>query len=371
MNYEIRKEENFKTSPWAGGTTTELAIFPEKADYRDRDFIWRLSTARVDQEESPFTKLPDYDRVLMVLEGDVVLAHEGQRVARLKAMEQDRFDGGCTSKSFGTCRNYNLMVRKGSIGYLDVLELTEQSATLDREEPEGLSKSCQAFYCCNGYGIVAFAGHSCMVKEGEQLVIQHDETESIRISVMGEGTLVRAQIFYDERILSRQEIPSEKASFSDFAACVKLSLTNFRGSSFLFPSLKTIWYDEDLKDGIQKIERFYIPIFLWIAGVTGFSLCGIAGKWEPFSIVCILLGWTLLMMLVISPLFYFLVVPKPVKAHIKKVAELTEYEQGVRQKEQEENPMVYKIEKKYKMSGRNVYRTEEKPQPGRKKKPRA
>lgn len=351
----------------------ELAIFPETADYGARNFIWRLSVAQIGQEETSFTKLPDYDRVLVALDGTMILVHEGQRVARLKAMEQDRFDGGCASKSFGIGRHYDLMVRKGSVGHLDVLELTEQSVALDREGSEGLPQSCQAFYCHSGYGIVSFAGNSCMVKEGEQLVIQYHEAEeeSVNISVMGEGTLIRAQVFYDERVLSRQKMPDEKASLSDFAACMKLSLTNFRGSGFLFPSLKEVWYDEDLQEGIRKIERFYIPMFLWIAGVTGFSLQGMADEWDPPLTVCVLSGWTLLMMLVISPLLYFLAVPKPVKAHIKKVADLTEYEQSVRQREQKENLIVRKIEKKYKTSGRTVYREEERPEPGRKKKPRA
>ncbi len=371
MKYEICREENFKISQWAGGMTTELAIFPQKAEYQKQDFIWRLSTAVVEQEESVFTALPDYDRVLLVLEGDVILAHEGQRVARLKATEQDRFDGGVSTKSFGTCRDYNLMVRKGSVGYLDVLELTEESAVPERKEQEGLAKSCQGFYCHSGYGIVTFGGNSLMIKEGEQLVIWHDGAEPASVSVMGEGTLIRAQIFYDERILSRQEIPPAKASFSDFITCMKLSLTNFRGSRFLFPSLKEIWYDEDLQDGIRKIERFYLPMFLWIAGVTAFGFYG-ADQWEPVVIVGVLVGWTLLMMLVISPFLYFLAVPKPVNAHIKKLDELTEYEQGVRQKEQAENPMVHKIEKKYKISGRNVYRADqEDAMQKRSKKPRA
>lgn len=371
MKYEIYRNENFKTSQWAGGMTTELAIFPQKSDYQEQDFIWRLSTAVVEQEESVFTSLSDYDRVLMVLEGDVILAHEGQRVARLKAMEQDRFDGGVSTKSFGTCRDYNLMVRKGSAGYLDVLELTKESAVPEREEQGGLAKSCQAFYCHSGYGVVAFGGNSLMIKEGEQLVIWHEASEQASVSVMGEGTLIRAQIFYDERILSRQEIPSAKASFSDFVACMKLSLTNFRGSQFFFPSLKDIWYDEDLKDGIRKIERFYLPMFLWIAGVTAFGFYG-ADRWEPVAVVGVLVGWTLLMMLVISPLLYLIAVPKPVNAHIKKLDALTEYEQGVRQKEQAENPMVHKIEKKYKISGRNVYRVDQEEAPQkRSKKPRA
>ena len=61
------------------------------------------------------------DRRAVLDDGEVVLSHEGQRVARLKELEQDRFDGAWKTKSFGKITDYNLMVRKGSEGYLDVI----------------------------------------------------------------------------------------------------------------------------------------------------------------------------------------------------------------------------------------------------------
>ena len=114
MRQYLLKEENYNTSNWTGGRTKELAIFPAQSKYLDRNFIWRLSSATVETEESDFSKLPDYDRVLMVLEGEVVLSYEGQRVARLKELEQDRFDGAWKTKSFGRITDFNLMVRKGN-----------------------------------------------------------------------------------------------------------------------------------------------------------------------------------------------------------------------------------------------------------------
>ena len=73
------KEENFSVSAWSGGQTKELAIYPRGQKYIDRDFIWRLSSATIETEESDFTRLPDYDRVLMVLDGEVVLEYNGRR----------------------------------------------------------------------------------------------------------------------------------------------------------------------------------------------------------------------------------------------------------------------------------------------------
>ena len=121
MKSYLLKEENYNTSRWTGGQTKELAIYPAESKYLDRNFVWRLSSATVETEESDFSRLPDYDRVLMVLDGEVVLSYEGERVARLKELEQDRFDGAWKTRSFGKITDYNLMVRKGNEGYLDLI----------------------------------------------------------------------------------------------------------------------------------------------------------------------------------------------------------------------------------------------------------
>jgi len=57
------------TTLWSGGTTTQLCIYPYAATYTGRDFIFRISTATIESEESVFTKLPGYTRILMLLEG--------------------------------------------------------------------------------------------------------------------------------------------------------------------------------------------------------------------------------------------------------------------------------------------------------------
>ena len=86
----IRKKEHH-TDVWAGGTTTQLAIWPPDADYKLRNFKWRMSSARVDSEESTFTVLPGIHRLIMILEGHVRLIHEGHHEITLDAFEQDIF----------------------------------------------------------------------------------------------------------------------------------------------------------------------------------------------------------------------------------------------------------------------------------------
>ena len=163
MSIKIYKSEDFTPSRWTGGTTTQLAIFPQDADYVKRNFIWRLSTATCDLEETTFSKLPDYDRVLMVLKGDVVLAHQDVRVARLGELEQDRFDGGYITKSFGKITDYNLMTAKGNKGYLDVIELTAESRELEFEQDEEYMFnlfSMLTMPILHGFSI--YKAHNCM-----------------------------------------------------------------------------------------------------------------------------------------------------------------------------------------------------------------
>ena len=63
MKYQLIKKDAYKTSRWTGGETREMAIWPAGSQYLERNFIWRLSSATVEQEESDFSSLPDYDRV--------------------------------------------------------------------------------------------------------------------------------------------------------------------------------------------------------------------------------------------------------------------------------------------------------------------
>ena len=77
-------DTSYVVSAWSGGTTTQLAIYPENAVYADRDFLWRVSSATVDLEDSDFTPLPDYDRLIATLEGEIVLTHNGGAPLRLR-----------------------------------------------------------------------------------------------------------------------------------------------------------------------------------------------------------------------------------------------------------------------------------------------
>lgn len=119
----IIKNADLKTTTWSGGTTTQLFLFPEGSSYEKRDFLFRISTATVEQEESVFTSLPGFKRKLMVLEGELLIKHKGHYEKKLKPFDQDEFDGGWETGAQGRVTDFNLMIAKGISGDLEAIVL--------------------------------------------------------------------------------------------------------------------------------------------------------------------------------------------------------------------------------------------------------
>lgn len=113
MTIQHLTPSDYITTKWSGGLTTQLGIAPAGAVYADRDFLWRLSSATVEDAESDFTALPDYERLISTLEGTIELNHNGGEKLTLNPYEVHRFDGGDDTHSWGRCRDFNLMLRKG------------------------------------------------------------------------------------------------------------------------------------------------------------------------------------------------------------------------------------------------------------------
>jgi uncharacterized protein len=67
--HQVIRFAECRTMPWknGGGSTTELAVFPEGAGLDA--FDWRISMARV-ETDGPFSAFPGIDRTLAIMEGD-------------------------------------------------------------------------------------------------------------------------------------------------------------------------------------------------------------------------------------------------------------------------------------------------------------
>lgn len=156
---ELLHENDYRTAKWSGGLTTELAIAPEGSAYADRDFLWRLSSATVDAEESLFTSLPDYDRIIMTLKGEIRLSHNGGAWIGLSEYEPHAFDGGDETRSVGRVKDFNLMLRKGRCrGRVEVIRLEEQNGREKRRPWAEPGADTVFFYCAEGRAGIRAAG---------------------------------------------------------------------------------------------------------------------------------------------------------------------------------------------------------------------
>jgi environmental stress-induced protein Ves len=123
MNITMLSKSDYITSNWSGGSTTQLFISPATASYAERNFDFRISSAKVEVAESTFTQLPNINRKLMVLEGEITVTHENHHIKTLKQFDTDTFSGDWKTTAIGTCTDFNLMTKEGINSELTHLQL--------------------------------------------------------------------------------------------------------------------------------------------------------------------------------------------------------------------------------------------------------
>lgn len=127
MAFRIFTSENYKLTEWSGGKTSQFWIHPLDSTLEARDFEFRISSAIVEVEESEFSNFEGYTRKLMVLQGELLLQHEGQHSILLKPFDQDTFDGSWKTRSKGKAQDFNLIYRKSIYAELDHFDVEKGS----------------------------------------------------------------------------------------------------------------------------------------------------------------------------------------------------------------------------------------------------
>ena len=79
----IIKTDEYITSQWSGGKTTELFIYPKDSKYKELDFKFRISSAAVELEQSEFTILEKVYRFITPLDNSLKLTHDGKDYIQL------------------------------------------------------------------------------------------------------------------------------------------------------------------------------------------------------------------------------------------------------------------------------------------------
>lgn len=181
MPYHARiiTQKDQSTSVWSGGETTQLAIYPPRASFADRTFMWRLSTATVITPHATFTPLPGYNRLLMALEGLVTLKHHHHHTLTLKPHEVDFFSGAWETVSEGTCVDFNVIFREDVRASLSVITLnktTHQVLALEEAKGDGDLTSLVIYPRHLGV-VVAVDEKRILLKPSEVLLIQWSRPE--------------------------------------------------------------------------------------------------------------------------------------------------------------------------------------------------
>lgn len=179
MKISILKSDAFKTKSWAGGITTELFIYPENTSYKKGDFDFRLSKAHVADGESVFTSLPNINRKLMVLEGEITLKHENQYSKQLASFDLDTFDGGWQTSSIGKCIDFNLMTKGKTNGDLIGFEILEGKSI---EQKINVEYEFGFIYNFRGKTSLNIQDKLYHLEEGNLMVIKHLKPLSIQFN---------------------------------------------------------------------------------------------------------------------------------------------------------------------------------------------
>jgi environmental stress-induced protein Ves len=202
FSLKIKRKSEQITSLWSGGKTTQLAIYPEEADYSKRDFKWRISTAEVEVDESLFTHLPGIQRIIMILDGEMSLQHQGKHCMHLSPFEQDQFDGGWTTRSIGKVTDFNLMLAEGCEGDISTIHMNDgtHSEVLHNRDS---SKRTDAFYCFKGMSRMNIDEKETIdLEQGDLITLNRDHTcNNLNIKLFNHdddstATIIKVSIFY-------------------------------------------------------------------------------------------------------------------------------------------------------------------------------
>lgn len=194
MNVKLIRKERLQTNRWAGGTTTELAIYPQGADYGKRDFIWRVSSATVDDEESEFTRLDGVERILMILDGEIWLRHDDSDETHLARYDQTRFRGERKTTSRGRATDFNLMMKGAAHGFAEVCRAGGEPLLItDSIDLKERGLRFDLFYAVTDI-IIEVNGQNYRLFDGDVIIIEqeksNDETAKIVLKTESGNTSI-------------------------------------------------------------------------------------------------------------------------------------------------------------------------------------
>jgi len=174
MNISLFPKKDTTATIWSGGLTYEYMIYPETANYSERNFVFRISSATIYKAPSEFTKFKGYHRYLVMLDNglDIEVNKEKKSYEKYQIMEFNS-DDEVTSYTKGI--DFNWMVSE-KIGH-HKLQITQRNQN------------------CNSQIVLLFSLHTTVIKINEKpydlerydlLVIENQKKENIMLDFSNE-----------------------------------------------------------------------------------------------------------------------------------------------------------------------------------------
>jgi len=192
MRIEHIKASELSTNKWAGGTTTQLAIYPKDAEYKKQNFLFRISSATVETNESKFTKLPKTSRKLMILEGEINIEHKNHHSKMIKKFEQEEFSGDWDTKSYGKATDFNLMLKGKSTGEMEAI-------TFDTFKTISLKPDFKfyGFYIFKGEAKLSINDQYIHAHKGDFIrLVLENEIKTMDLKVISVGEVIVSKVNY-------------------------------------------------------------------------------------------------------------------------------------------------------------------------------
>jgi environmental stress-induced protein Ves len=174
MNITLLPKKDSTASIWSGGLTYEYMIYPKTANYTDRDFVFRISSATIEEESSVFTKFKDYYRYLVMLDNCLhIEVNKEKKIYEKYEIMEFNSDDEVTSYTKGI--DFNWMVSEKICHHK--LKITDGNQN------------------CNAQIIILFSLHTTVIKINEKsyhlepydlLVIENIEKENIMLHFSNE-----------------------------------------------------------------------------------------------------------------------------------------------------------------------------------------
>ena len=186
MDIKIIPQSENITSTWSGGTTSQVYIYPESADYKSRDFSFRLSMAQAHIKDSVYTKLDGVTRYIVSLDGEADLCVEDEKPVHLTPYGTVMcFDGGKHTEAHGAIRDFNLMLKNGASGQMLMLNSLNQELS-----PQYSHIAFYADESCR----VRICGEEYMLDKGDCLLISNIAEKSHAAFICDKMRIVRCNV---------------------------------------------------------------------------------------------------------------------------------------------------------------------------------